>query len=137
MKIREARLKDQKDITELYYQLYPKRRQKRSLPIKKFNAKSFLLVAEKKKKIIGFIWSTFINYGTSKFGYIEELFVKKEFRNKGIGTTLVKNIMKKMKKLKIAALFVTTEKENREAIKLYRNLGFKKCKGSWLYWNPK
>jgi len=137
MKIRKAKLKDKKQITELYYQLYPKRKRKGIIPIEKFNAKSSLLVAEKKKKIVGFIWATFINYGFSKFGYIEELFIKKEFRNKGIGTSLVKNIMKKIKKEKVAVLFVTTGKKNKKAIKLYKNLGFKVTGGYWFYWTYK
>lgn len=107
------------------------------IPIKRFNTKSFLLVAEKNKEIVSFVWAIFVKYGISRFEYIEELFVKKEFRNKGIETTLVKNIMKKMKKLKVATLFVTTEKENKKAMKLYRNLGFKKDKNPWFHWNPK
>jgi len=115
----------------------PERKRKRIIQIEKFNAKNFLLVAEENKRVIGFIWATFINYGFSRFGYIEELFVKNEFRNKGIGTALVKNIMKIMKKLKVDALFVTTEKRYKDAIKLYKNLEFRMCKGPWFVWTYK
>lgn len=121
MKIRTATLKDKKEISELYYQLYPEKK-KKIIPIKKFDAKNFLLVAEEGKEIIGFIWGNFISYGIDKFGYIEELFVKEKFRGKGIGTALVKTIIKKFKKLKAAALFVTTD---RETAKFYKKLGFK------------
>jgi len=137
MKIRNVTKRDQKKITELYHQLYPERKQKRTIPIKKFNAKSFILVAEEKKKIVGFTWVTFISYGISRFGYIEELFVKKDFRNRGIGTSLVKKTMKKMKKLKVDALFVTTGRKNKNAIKLYKDLGFKITKGYWFHWTYK
>jgi len=137
MKIRNATIKDKKDITNLYHELYPGRKIKKLLPIEKTKFKSFIFVAEENKQIVGFIWANFIQYAFSKFGYIEELFVKKQFRSKGIGRSLVKTIMKKFKDLKVAAVFVTTEKENKEAIELYQKLGFKLCKGPWFYWNPR
>lgn len=137
MKIRNATIKDKKDITNLYCELYPDRKIKKLLSIEKTKFKSFILVAEVGKQIVGFIWANFVQYGFSKFGYIEELFVKKEFRNKGIGRSLVKAIMKKFKDLKVAAVFVTTEKENKEVISLYKKLSFKLSKGPWFYWNPK
>lgn len=137
MKIRNATLKDKAKISELYYELHPERKPKKLVPIEKSKFKNILLVAEENKQLTGFIWANFIQYGFSKFGYIEELFVKKEFRNKRIGRSLVKSIMKRFEDLKVAAVFVTTEKENKEAISLYQKLGFKLCKGPWFYWNPK
>jgi len=137
MKIRKAKLKDKKEISELYYQLYPKRKRKGIIPIEKFNAKTILLVAEENKEIAGFCWANFINHGFSKFCYIEELFVRKKSRNKRIGRSLVKSIMKIMKKLKVDALFVTTGRKNKNAIKLYKKLGFKITKGYWFYWTYK
>jgi len=136
MKIRNATLKDKAKISKLYYELYPKRRPKKLIPIEKSKFKKILLIAEENKQETGFIWSTFVQYGISKFGYIEDLYVKKEFRNKGIAGSLVKSTMKKFKELKVETVFVSTKKENKNAIKLYKKLGFKLSKGPWFYWSP-
>jgi ribosomal protein S18 acetylase RimI-like enzyme len=80
----------------------------------------------------------FIVYGFFKYGTIDELFVKKEFQNKGIATGLMKAIMKKFKNFKAKIVLVGTEKENKEAIKLYKKLGFELAKKAlWFYWRPK
>jgi len=134
--IRKAKLADKVEITRLYHKLYPERKRylKELLPIEKFNAKSLFFVSEEKKSIVGFIWSTFINYGNSRVGYVEDLFVKKEYRNKGIGTSLVRRVIRELKKLKVAVIYVPTEKGRKEAIKIYRNLGFRKDSNQcWFY----
>lgn len=134
MKIREAQPKDKKDISSLYYQLYPKHKGlKKTLPIENFQARSLLFVAEEKSRVVGFIWGTFINYGISKYGYIDELFIKKEFRRKKIGTSLVKSVVKEFKKLKVWALFVSIDKGGKITPSFYRELGFKPCRGHWFY----
>ena len=142
MKVRNFTQKDKKVVSELYYELHPveeKRRKEKGLllPVEKSRLKTILLVAEDAKQITGFVWGNLIIYGFFRYGTIEELFVKKEFRSKGIGRSLVKEIMKRFKNLKVKVVFVTTEKENKEAIDLYKKLGFKLCKGPWFYWSPK
>lgn len=134
MKIRKAELKDKKVISELYYQLYPKHKgPKETIPIEVLQAKSLLFLAEEDTKAVGFIWGTFINYGISKYGYIDELFVKKEFRRKGIASSLVKTVLEEFKKLKAWAVFVSTSGENEWVRTFYNKFGFKLCKGPWLY----
>ncbi len=134
MKIRKAELKDKKAISELYYQLYPEHKgPKRIIPIEILDARSLLFLAENNKQPIGFIWGTFINYGISKYGYIDELFVKKEFRRKRIATALVKTILKELKKLKTWSIFVSTSEENEWVRTFYNKWGFKPCRGPWLY----
>lgn len=134
MTIRKAQVKDKKEISGLYYQLYPEHKgAKKLIPIQNFRAKNLLFVAEEENKIIGFVWGTFINYGISRYGYIEELFVNKKFRGKKIGTFLVKRILEEFKKLKVWALFVSLSKEDKMVLNFYKKLGFKPCRGSWLY----
>jgi ribosomal-protein-alanine N-acetyltransferase len=142
MRIRNFTKKDKKIVSELYYELHPieekeKKRKGLLVPVEKSKLKTILLVAEENSRVVGFIWGNLIIYGFFRYGTIEELFVKKEFRNKGIGRSLVKQIMKRFKNFKVKVVFVTTEKENKEAIDLYKKLGFKLCKGPWFYWNPK
>lgn len=143
MKIRKAVKKDKKNISELYYELHPieeKENKEKGLlvPIEKSIIKPIILVAEEKGKIVGFIWAHFIQYGFFKYGSIDELFVKKEYRGKGIGENLLKEAIKKLNELKPKLILVGTEKEHKEAIKLYKKMGFEIGRNSlWFYWNPK
>jgi len=135
VKIRRAVRKDQKSISKLYNLLYPHKK-KKLLPLKS-RIKSLIYLADVNKQVVGFIWANFIQYGISRFGYIDELFVKKEFRNQGIGRRLVRIVLKDLKKMNTDAVFVTTEKQARTAIDMYKKVGFKKCKGLWFYYKGK
>ncbi|HOM68314.1 MAG TPA: GNAT family N-acetyltransferase [Candidatus Paceibacterota bacterium] len=143
MKIRKTTQKDKKIISDLYYQLHQveekENREKGLLvPIEKSKIKPIFLVAEEKGEVVGFIWAHFIQYGFFKYGTIDEFFVKKEFRGKGIGTTLLRKAIKELEKLNPKMILVGTEKENKEAIKLYQKVGFELGKRSlWFYWNSK
>lgn len=143
MKIRNATKKDKKSISKLYYELHPieeKENKEKGLfvPIKISKIKPILLVAEENKKAVGFIWAHFIQYGFFKYGTIDEFFVRKESRGKGIGGKLIKKVVKKFQKTNAKIILVGTEKENKEAIRLYKKLGFElRERSSWFYWNPK
>jgi ribosomal protein S18 acetylase RimI-like enzyme len=134
MKIRKAKPKDRKKITNLYRLLYPHQKIK-NMPIK-FNAKTNLLVAEENNELVGFCWLNFIQFGIYRFGYIDDLFVKEEFRRKNVGERLIKTGLNWFKKLKTAAVFVTTGEKNKTAQKFYRSLKFK-LSGPWFYMNMK
>jgi ribosomal protein S18 acetylase RimI-like enzyme len=133
MRIRVAQPKDKQAVSQLYYKLHPEIKGKKSPPISKFKAGSTILVAEKKNKIAGFIWITFVQYGISKIGYIEELYIDKEWRRKKIGTHLVNKAIAYLKQLKTDVVFVSVSLEKKEALKFYERLRFGKCKGYWLY----
>ncbi|PIX88494.1 MAG: hypothetical protein COZ30_00680 [Candidatus Nealsonbacteria bacterium CG_4_10_14_3_um_filter_36_16] len=143
MRIRNATKRDKKIISDLYYRLHPveekESREKGLLvPIEKSKIKPIFLVAEENKKVVGFVWAHLIQYGLFKYGTIDEFFVKKEFRGKGVGSNLLKKSIKKLEKLNPKIILVGTEKENKEAIKLYQKVGFELGKRSlWFYWNPK
>jgi len=143
MRIRNATKRDKKIISDLYYRLHPveekESREKGLLvPIEKSKIKPIFLVAEENKKAVGFVWAHLIQYGLFKYGTIDEFFVKKEFRGKGVGSNLLKKSIKKLEKLNPKIILVGTEKENKEAIKLYQKVGFELGKRSlWFYWNPK
>ena len=79
-----------------------------------------------------------IQYGFFKYGTIDELFVKKEFRRKGIGSALLREAIKKLQNFKPRLILVGTEKTNKKAIRLYKKVGFELGKKSlWFYYNPK
>jgi len=142
MKIRNATKKDKKAISELYYELHPieeKENKEKGLlvPIEKSRIKPVILVAEENKKVVGFIWGHFIQYGFFKYGTIDEFFVKKDFRGKGIGGKLIDEILKKLQKMNIKMVLIGTEKENKEAIRLYKKVFELGKRSLWFYWNPK
>lgn len=60
-----------------------------------------------------------------KYGYIGDLYVKKNWRKKGIGIKLLKAGMAWLKKKGMKALVIDTSTINVPAKKLYKKLGFK------------
>ena len=134
MKIRQASKKDETSISEMFYKLYPNFKVKKDpITIKSIGARCITLVAEDKNKISGFIIGTVITYGPCKYGYVEELFVDKSSRRKGIGKKLIDELLQKFKKLNTWAIFVMTVKNDPVAQSFYKKAGFKKSKGLWLY----
>lgn len=59
------------------------------------------------------------------FGFLEGVFVEENFRGKGIGTALVKEIIDEAKKQGCYKLICTSRHENGSVHKLYERLGFK------------
>ncbi|MFA5776701.1 MAG: GNAT family N-acetyltransferase [Patescibacteria group bacterium] len=134
MEIRKAIPKDEKEISEMYYQLYPNfKGPKNLISTNKITAKVLSFVAEDGGEVVGFIIGTFIMYGASKYGYLEELYVKEAFRRKGIGGQLINRILDEYKKLETWALFVMTKETDAIAQAFYNKMGFMKSKGLWLY----
>jgi ribosomal protein S18 acetylase RimI-like enzyme len=134
MIIRESEVSDKKALTEMYYQLYPNfKGAKKEISPNKIQAKNLIFLAEDSSKVVGFVWGTFVSYGISKYGYIEELFVEEKYRRRHLGTQLVKRLLEGYKKLGVWALFVMTREEDSEVQAFYKGLGFRKSKGLWLY----
>jgi ribosomal protein S18 acetylase RimI-like enzyme len=137
VRIRAATRGDRKQLSELYYQLYPKRRSKRTVPIGQVKIENVLLVAEEDGKVIGFLWADLVTHGFLRFGNIEELFVERLVRHKGVGRSLAEAAMRRFRELQADVVFVSTGRSNKRAMKFYRRLGFRLCKGPWFYWMPK
>ena len=131
MEIREARKSDFNRVTDLYYKLYPNRKTAKLISVRRPIFKSKILVAKESRRVEGFILATFVSYGKSKFGYIEELIVDEKERGRQIGSKLVKRILSWEKNLGAEVVFVITD----EAIEFYKKLGFKYTKDyTWLLW---
>lgn len=52
--------------------------------------------------------------------YLDEIYLEEEYRNKGIGTDIIKNILKENN-----IVYLWVYKDNIKAVKLYKMLGFK------------
>ena len=67
-------------------------------------------------KIIGMVMLTDKDDGK----LLDELYIEEEYRNQGIGTDIIKNILKENK-----IVYLWVYKANEKAISLYNRLGFK------------
>jgi GNAT superfamily N-acetyltransferase len=59
------------------------------------------------------------------FGFLEDVFVDKGFRGKGIGTVILNKVMKEAKKQKCYKMVATSRYSRLEVHRLYKYLGFK------------
>jgi ribosomal protein S18 acetylase RimI-like enzyme len=76
---------------------------------------------------LGYLWvGKGSNMLTGKdHGYIYDIFVKKEFRGKGIGKTLLKKAQSYCKEVGFSRILLMVSVENENAAGLYKKMGFK------------
>ena len=94
--------------------------------LRKKNSAVFIAL---EKQPIGIIIVTYFKpLRISKFpkkGYISNLYIKKEHRKKGIGKKLLDISLKWLKQNNVKYISLEIHLENKNALKFYRNLGFK------------
>jgi GNAT superfamily N-acetyltransferase len=95
-------------------------------------ARSF--VATEDEAIVGFALATFVDYGLSSYGMIEELVVDAGRRGRSVGTGLIDACREWLAGQGIEVVFVSALDSAAEAF--YRRCGFVPCRGPWLYWVP-
>ena len=123
MKIRRATLKDKGQIIKLVKKFYSRSSPKTVKAWEKAYEKmiKLLFVAEINKKIVGFI-----AYSTKQNSiYIEDLYVSKKCRGKGVATSLIKFIDNIRKKLKKGYITGNVRRKDKPAIRFYKKTGFK------------
>ena len=85
----------------------------------------FALAAETDKKIVGIVWSRIMN----DYGHIDDdtpsfaISLYKEYRNMGIGTALMKEMLRLLKQKGYKKASLAVQKAN-YAVKMYKNIGF-------------
>lgn len=77
------------------------------------------------EEIIGFIWAYIHQFREERRMYVNELRVKEEYRNRGIGSQLLKMVEDKAREQEIYALYLHVEANNQEAIRLYQRYGYR------------
>ena len=134
MNVREATIDDSIELTKMYRNLYEEDFSMNSLiPIDKTQLISKIFLAQEKNTEVGFIWINFIAYGIAKYGYIEELYVKPAFRNKGYGSMLVEKAKEFFQEQSVHAVFVSIDLNNESVAQFYKKHDFNQCKGQWFY----
>lgn len=88
--------------------------------INMINGQNILLLYKKENKPIGYIFAKKID---DKY-LIDGLYVDINFRNKGIATKLIKEIIREIYLLGDYEIFINVLKKNKVAVNLYNKLGF-------------
>lgn len=132
MKIRKARKVELRACAKMHMQFEieesknPEEDERITLEKLKKNIKSpdyTILVAEESGKVIGY--TSFKYHKWNNGIWVEQLFVRKDFHRKGIGTELLKGAIDSARKMKARIIFVDTRKgPDNEAIKFYKKNGF-------------
>lgn len=94
-----------------------------------FSKKEVFFLAEDKGKVVGYaegiIQDLPSKFKNRKVGVLESLFLIKEYRHKGLGKKLSKEVLKWMKSKGIKEYKLVVHHANIKAYKLYKRLGFK------------
>ena len=65
-----------------------------------------------------------VHHDENDYIYLDDLSVTEEYRNKGIGTELIKKAESYASEIKIPAVIFHVEKTNKDAMRLYERLGY-------------
>lgn len=79
------------------------------------------LVAEINFRVVGYIIARKVNGK----GHIIAIAVDPEYRNQGIGTALMHEIIERLRMRGVRKIWLEVRKSNKRAIKFYKQLGFK------------
>lgn len=143
--IKKADIKDFNDIIRLNTELFKNeyRRFDKTLNLKWTRSKSgknyfkeqitkkdsLCLVIESKKRIVGYLCGGLsiraFYREKARCAELENMFVDKRFRNKGLGVKLVHRFINWCKQKNVNYISVTASVKNKQASKFYINLGFK------------
>jgi len=94
------------------------------------NKNTFLLGYFINEKLVGYIFTKYklVEGDTNYTGYIDALYVLKDYRNKGIATSLLKETINILNKKNIYTIDINVLYNNKVALNLYKSLGFKEFK---------
>ncbi len=100
------------------------------------------LVVEADEQAVGAIWGRLFTEENKGFGYVDDhtpelsMAVKTEYRNKGIGTELIKAIASAYQKIGVEHLSLSVDKAN-NAANLYKRLGCEIVEETETAWTMK
>ncbi len=142
MKIRKARKEDWEEYYKLKLEeskeykkinidkirMPPKKDLKKEFEEFVSSSKLITFLVEADNKTVAYINCKIHRSFWTKRGYIDDIFVKKEFRKKGYGTRLMNEFSDFLRKKRIKEIELSVNPKNLCAIHLYKELGFGKIK---------
>lgn len=93
---------------------------------KKAYAIKFEMRADDKKAAWGYLYLIFQDRHREPYGLMENIYVEPEYRNRGLGSTLIARIIREARRRKCYKLIGTSKSENTGAHRFYERSGFKK-----------
>lgn len=92
-----------------------------------FKTKTIKIIAEENGKRLGqaYLYIMYNDSHAEPYGYFADLLVDPEFRGRGIGTSLVREVIAEAKAHGCYKLVCTSRDENEVVHKLYTKLGFR------------
>lgn len=132
MKIVKIKEKDIGELAEVYGKVYSEKpyneKWNKNTLFKKIKDMLWMrgYVAVVNRKIVGFIFFYEYNWSKGKKGYIEELGVLKEFRDKGIAKKLMAKAEQELRRDGIKEIYLDARTDSK-AIKIYYKWGYKKA----------
>ena len=143
IKIKKATVKDLDNILELsklmmefyhkidpYYTIYSKYEDHREFyegQLKKKNVR-FVLAKNEDGEAVGFGQASIVSMPKTrapKIGHLTSVFVKKEYRSKGVGKEIFKDIMNWFKKENVKYVELHVDARNKAGLNMWKKLGFK------------
>ena len=98
---------------------------------------TILLIAEKKKKIIGSLTLIFFRTPTGLKTRIEDVIVDQESRGEGVGESLVRYAIHLLKETDAKSVDLTSGSSRESANRLYRKIGFEQRETNVYRYNLK
>lgn len=89
---------------------------------------NILLVALINKKVVGFIYSKILSRRGDGWCMLDNIAVLKKYRDHGIGTRLLEETCKELKKRKVYCVQLLEELHHKKTRKFWKNRGFKEKK---------
>ena len=145
-KIRKANIKDAKSVNELLTLLIRDEKKydiniNEECTIERLyediipNENSIVLIAEKDKKILGYLFGYIIENGNAyleKSAKLEALYIDEKYRKNGIAASLIEKFKIWSKEKKVKYIEVQVLNENVNAYNLYKKEEFKEFKSTLL-----
>ncbi len=86
---------------------------------------NLLIIIEEKESMVGFLYGRMYRSRKNSKGYIEVIFISKEFRRKGLARNLIRRFTEILKGKRYNKIQLSVNQKNIGAVKLYKRLGFK------------
>ena len=101
------------------------------------NKESVILIAKDGENYAGFtqLYPIFSSVGMKRMWLLNDLYIDKTYRRKGIGKALVEAAQNLVRETNASALLLETDTSNTQAQQLYLNTGFIQSSTIFYYWS--